>query len=279
MTTAKRDITSQVAVLLAGSAQPAPQTSQAVMLVSYAPPSSKKAETEQVAALVTRTAEGKTVPNTSQLVMLVAYNTGTPDQSRSRAWSFTLDGHTFYVLNLGQEGTFVYDTTTQQWAEFTTDGYGQWNFLNGTMWGNRIVGGDSIQPLVQELAPSAVLDDGWRDITHAVTGGVATRSRVGHSVEALRVAASVGAIDEVNGATLSMRFSDDNGNTWSQYFTVPLEQGNYSAELAYRSLGTFAAPGRIFEITDAGGLIRIDGCDVFIDNFDADDNQQTGQQQ
>jgi hypothetical protein len=26
--------------------------------------------------------------------------------SRKRAWSFTLDGHTFYVLDLGQEGTF-----------------------------------------------------------------------------------------------------------------------------------------------------------------------------
>jgi len=278
MTVALAARTSQVAALVSTPFKqaPSPRTSQVAMLVSYAPPSARKAQTTQIAGLVALQREVYTVPGTSQVVMLVAYKTGVPDQSRTRAWSFTLDGHTFYVLNLGPEGTFVYDISTQQWAQFDTQGFGQWNLVNGTMWGqSRIVGGDSVNSYVWELNPSAVLDEGWRDIAHVVTGGVQTRSRTFHSVEALRVTASVGQIDEVNGATFTLKYSDDNGKTWSDPFTIELTQGNYDDELAYRSLGAFMAPGRIFELSDSGGLIRIDGADVFVDGFDEDNNAPT----
>jgi predicted ATP-grasp superfamily ATP-dependent carboligase len=39
-------------------------------------------------------------------------------------------------------------------------------------------------------------------------------------------------------------------------------QAYYSQELAWLSLGSFSAPGRVFEISDAGGLITISGADV-----------------
>jgi hypothetical protein len=72
----------------------------------------------------------------------------------------------------------------------------------------------------------------------------------------------------VNGATLTLRFSDDQGKTWSADYVVTLTQGDYKGEIAYRSLGSFMAPGRIFELSDIGGLIRIDGADLFADEFD-----------
>jgi hypothetical protein len=56
----------------------------------------------------------------------------------ARARSFTLDGHTFYVLDLGPEGTWLWDQVTGQWCTFETDGYGKWSFANGTMWGSHI---------------------------------------------------------------------------------------------------------------------------------------------
>jgi hypothetical protein len=123
--------TSQLAALLVVPQirQAASEVHQLAGLVVYAPPSTRQARTSQTAALVPYEIGKFTVPRTSQLALLVVYTTGVPDQSRSRAWSFVLDGHTMYVLNLGEEGTFVYDTVTQQWCKFETWGYNQWNVI------------------------------------------------------------------------------------------------------------------------------------------------------
>jgi hypothetical protein len=252
----------------------AARAAQVVALVSYAPPGTRQTQASQITALAAYKAEGRTVPATSQIAALVCYRTGIPDQARSLAWTFTLDGHCFYVLNLGPEGTFLYDVITKQWCKFDTQGYGQWNFINGCMWGIRTVGGDSITNQVWELVPTALLDEGWRDIAHAATGAISLRSRTFVGCDALRVSASFGDLDDVNGASISMRFSDDWGNTWSEVYTISLTEGDFSGEIVFRSLGSFMAPGRIFELTDSGGLIRIDGVDAFLNGFDNDQQNQ-----
>lgn len=188
-----------------------------------------------------------------------------------RAWTFTLDGHTFYVLDLGAEGTFAYDTTTQQWARFITEGYsGRWDVTNGIMWGKeRIIGGDLENTKIWELTAAALTDqDDAIEITHAITGGLQTRRRDKLPVSAVRVTGSVGDLGDATGATIALRFSDDNGHTWVGPFTVTLTQADYSGEIAYRSLGSFAAPGRIFELTDTSGPKRIDGVDAEIEGAD-----------
>ncbi len=37
-----------------------------------------------------------------------------------RAWTFSLDGHDFYVLRLGDTETLVYDLTSEQWVDWRT---------------------------------------------------------------------------------------------------------------------------------------------------------------
>lgn len=187
--------------------------------------------------------------------------------SYQRAWTFSIDGHTFYVLDLGTEGTFIFDTITSQWAKFLTAGYGRWNVQNGVMWGNRVVGGAIDTPTVWEVSASLRQDDGV-DIAHAATGGVQTRSRTRHNVGAVRVTGSVGDIGSGTTSTLRLRFSDDNGKTWSNYFDNTLTQGDTSAQSEYRALGSFGAPGRIFELSDVGGPNRIDGVDADVDGLD-----------
>lgn len=214
---------------------------------------------------------------TSQMALMVVYQTGVPGQSRTRAWTFTLDGHTFYVLNLGPEGTFLYDATTQQWCEFATAGYVGWNMAAGGEWGDRVVGGSVVDGTLYELVPSAVADEGWRDLVHTVTGALATRSRKFLSCEAVRLAASIGYLDEVNGGTITLSWSDDGGGTWSTPISVALTEANYSGEIAWRGLGSFMSPGRIFSVVDTGGVVRIDGADAFVDSFDDDTPQQEGQ--
>lgn len=193
-----------------------------------------------------------------------------PAMSRKRAWSFVLDGHTFYVMDMGSEGTFVYDTITQQWAQFVTQGYVQWNFANGVMWGQRIVAGDLLTTDVWEMTPGSLFDNGATEITHVVTGGIITRNRIFHSVDQFSLACSSGLLQDGGAAaSVTLLFSDNQGQTWTTMDTQTLTEGDFGAEITWRSLGAFNSPGRIFKITDTGGFLRIDGADAGIDGFDA----------
>lgn len=194
-----------------------------------------------------------------------------PAASRKRAWTYTLDGHLFYVLDLGGQGTYLYDDTTGQWCKFITGSLAQWDVANGTMWDQRIVGGDILTPDVWELQPSATQDNNATlDITRIVTGGLIKRTRVYSSLESFSLACSVGQLDDNTGATVLLEISDDQGKTWTALDTQVLTQNNYNQEIAWRSIGSFAAPGRVFRITDVGGFLRIDGADAQLDNFDED---------
>jgi hypothetical protein len=198
-----------------------------------------------------------------------------PVVSVNRAWTYTLDGHTFYVLDLGAQGTFVYDEVTKEWSNFVTGTPAtaggpnlQWNMQNGCMWGTRIVGADLATPNIWEQAPGAVLDNDAAQIAHVVTGGVSARGRDYSTCDAVRVTASFGFEDSSGAVAFNLRFSDDLEHTWSPTFVVTLNPADYGGEISWRSLGSFASPGRIFELSDAGGLIRIDGADVYLDGFD-----------
>lgn len=261
----------QVAALVVyqGSAPPV-RASQVAMILAYMPEQARAVRVDQVYALVPyKIQDAFNRPRASLVYELVVWGSGNPSDARSRAWTFVLDGHTFYVLDLGAEGTFLYDLETGEWCQFQTDGYTGWNMRDGVRWGEtgRVVAGDSTTDIMWELKPDALLDEGFRSITHVVTGGLVTRSRVYVGVEAVRVAGSIGTLREAS-TVFKMRFSDDGGNTWSDDFVVELVEGEFDGEVAWRSLGSFMAPGRVFEFTDIGGMLRIDGADVFIEDFD-----------
>jgi len=204
-------------------------------------------------------------------------NRGGLTLSRKRAWTYTQDGHTFYVLDLSTEGTWVYDLTTKQWSQFQTVGSGQWDVQAGTQWNSiRIVGGDLTTTDMWELVPSALQDhDGAADIAHIVTGALQTRSRNYNSVESVVLTGSSNKIGNPTSSAMLLRWSDDNGVTWNAYYSVPLTAGVVT-EVAWRSLGAFALPGRIFEVSDSGGMVRIDGMDCFTPDFDDDSSGQQG---
>lgn len=224
-------------------------------------------------ALVVWTEGVNDVPRMSQHYALVPWASTPPGaENRTRAWVFTLDGHLFYVLDLGQEGTYVFDQSTSQWSQFRTEGFLGWNMKVGTTWEqpNRVVAGDTQYGEVWEMSPTDLLDEEFRPIEHIATGGISTRSRTGFSVDSLRVTGSFGALqDDENGVVTKMKFSDDAGKTWSEEYSVTLPAEDWDGEIAYRSLGTFAAPGRVFSFSDLGGMLRIDGADLFIDDFDS----------
>jgi len=238
-------------------------TGQVVLLEAYGPLATKSGDVSQLAILAAITSGATNVStDVSSMAILAAYGTGEPFTQRQASWTFTLDGHKFYVLPLGPEGDWAYDITTEAWCQLKTDGFNGLNFTHGMMWGLRIMGGDLLYPYLYELDPNQVLDEDWRPITHVVTGGIPLRGRYNVGVSNFTVTASVATLQSV-GENISLSFSDDNGNTWSPNFNIALT-GVGSQKLIWNALGSFTNPGRVFKITDTAGPMRIDGADVVL---------------
>lgn len=236
---------------------------QASELVAYGPPAAHIGYNDQSLVLAASTAGSTNVQaSVSQEAFLMAYATGVPGTSRLNAWTFILDGHRFWVLPLGPEGDWAYDTSTQEWCQLQTQGFEGLNFTSGTMWDLRIMGSDSLFPILLEMDPNQPLDDDFRAVEHIVTGGISTRGRHAIGVANFILTASVG--DEASTAKpISLAFSDDNGRTFSPEFDIPLTDAS-TQTLIWNALGSFAAPGRIFRITDFAGPIRLDGADAVL---------------
>lgn len=208
-------------------------------------------------------------PFTSQLHGMVVWGSNVREQLNVRTWGFQLDGHTFYVLHLGMRGTFVYDATTKQWSQWKTQGFPTWNMENGHTWyGGRIVGGAEDGPQLLEIDPNGFLDEGFRTVLRIVTGLVSLRGR-NRSIDvgALRVAAAM-VSENAEFPRLRIRWSDDDGDTFEEDMVLDLEATTRDQSLDFRSLGTIYAPGRIFQIEDAGALITITDAELDIGDED-----------
>ena len=235
----------------------------------------KRGDVGSVHAIVPYASGLSAVPRVGDVSMQAVFSTAEPSVEQSLAWTFTMDGHTFYVLDLGNEGTFLYDIDSQNWCKYQTDGFPIWNLRNGTNWNtgaNRVVGGDWSGPYLWELDPDNLFDDDFRDVTHAATAGLVLRSRVYHSMAELRIAASAGLLDDTTGsAFIQLTYSDDDGQTYSAPVVVQLIAGTTpdgQQDIRFSSLGSFMAPGRVLQIADVGGVLRLDGVDAMIDGFD-----------
>jgi hypothetical protein len=187
-----------------------------------------------------------------------------------KAWAFTFDGHVFYVLHFADRPSLICDLTTGQWhawytserVELDTPDEGFWNMFRGIMWRGKMIAADYGLPVVWEVDPESGVDHGSEFIERAVSGFMPLRGSDSVRQGFMRVTArkEVGA----SGSVVRMRFSDDRGKTWSQWYETALGQGSQH-RIEYRSLGRVRAPGRLWEIADVGALICIDGADAELD--------------
>lgn len=202
------------------------------------------------------------VPSTSMLGILAVYGEGATEDFRLRAWGYTQDGHKFYVLHLGEQGTWVYDFTTKQWAEWKTQGFDTgWNAYVGQNWGadDRVIAGDRQNGIIWEVDPDGTLDEGFKDVVREVTAIIPHSGFTWRTLDTLSLYASVGTPTGL-APTIELTYSDDQGKTYdapSDSLTV-LVPGENNQDLSWQSLGSFQAPGRIINIKDYGGVVRID---------------------
>lgn len=195
------------------------------------------------------------------------------------AFPFTLDGHDFYAIRLGDDETLLYDQTTGQWCSWDSPGRNTWRATGALNWvgilgsgeanvpSTNIICGDDTLGVLWALDPSSGSDEGpfegtpLRPFTRTVTGGIPIRGRTSPRNNAVTLTVSTGDPDAVD-TTIQLRISDDNGQSYQDCGAVPVPSNLYFREVRWRSLGLVRAPTRIFEFTDTGAVVRIDGADA-----------------
>ncbi len=242
-------------------------SSQAVMQVAYAPPATFANRSTLFVAQANYLGRG--VPVSAQLVVQVAYRIAPTENLTARVWTFTLDGHEFYVITLGEQGTWVYDRSTGEWSNWETAGYGSWNMERGITWKGDVIAADRENAVIWKLNPGSFIDNDFKSQTRKVSGAIALRGTQKVPNFDFRITASTGKFDvastlpaTVPSVTLSV--SDDQGNTFTDMGFLTIETANFTQELSWRSLGDMQAPGRIFQITDVGAIARLDGADASV---------------
>jgi hypothetical protein len=192
-----------------------------------------------------------------------------------RAWTFTLDGHDYYVLRLGNDETLLYDLSTEQWYIWGSGDADLWRAFVGMNWqgakalsptyGSAVLVGDDGNGALYFLDPTGYYDDDAifgnatpRQFLREITGQVATRSRDSVPCYGVHLIGSVGETTEAALTAITLYTSDDQGHTYDQHDTIDVANAEYNARVEWGSLGAFSAPGRLFRVQDYGALYRID---------------------
>lgn len=151
--------------------------------------------------------------------------------------------HRFVVVRLDTE-TWAYDVTTRQWCEWASDGRDNFRGAcsDGTYLGDDETG---------KLWRFSGYQDAGGTLTRVVGGGFPVTGGV-VPVNNVRIRCEVGTTGYLSGdytpAEIEMRFSDDGGNTWSDWEAESLgAQGDYRTMPEWRALGLADYPGRVFE--------------------------------
>lgn len=204
---------------------------------------------------------------------------GRGSNPRIRAWTFTLDGHDFYVLQLGDNGTLVYDLYSEQWTEWMSPGIPVWRAATGITWtgaaklgftqGSAILAGDDTLGLLWLLDPNQPYDDSPSEDTtlqqlafeRIVQGQVPARGRDVIPCNVVFLTGDNYGITATDFTPeLDLELSDDGGKTY--YSAGPFTNPDVDTVYGWYSLGQITAPGRLFRITDNGVFRRLDSLDM-----------------
>lgn len=235
------------------------------------------ADAGQVSQLIVRSFdEPSPMLRAAQLFVRVLIK-GRVDDPRIRAWTFTLDGHDFYVLRLGNAETLVYDLHSEEWYQWGTGTSSLWRAYTGCNWqGGRshalnwsdVIVGDDGNGALYFLSPDDDTDDDAlmgsetpRAFRRQATGQLVVKP--GYNAVpcfGVQLYGSIGSGSD--DLSVNLQVSDDRGFTYDDMGDVTLDSADYIARVNWRSLGSMRSPGRLFKITDDGALKRIDGLEA-----------------
>lgn len=163
--------------------------------------------------------------------------------SALRAYSFRYNRHDFYVLTC-PFWTLVYDITRRNWLRWDCNGLAYLKGGLGFQHGSTAYAGDTGSGKVFIFTEDKT-DDG-ANVVHEISGGVVNTGKP-YACSSVSIRASAGWQGGDPTPVLYMRFSDDQGQTWSSYQTSSGLAGKHLDDVVFRSLGLITRPGRLFE--------------------------------
>lgn len=222
-------------------------------------------------------AESSPDARVSQMAAMVVYR-GRVDDPRLQVWTFTLDGHDFYVLRLGDSETLVYDTYSQKWSVWGSGVTSRWKAKTGCNWlgagggvanyDTTIVAGDEAAGTLYFLDSEYPLEDAASEdaspapFQRSVQGQIVQRGRAPVDCFSVALSGSFGRPWDTSLNDVSLSYSDDDGQSYADAGTISIPLGDSAARVEWRSLGIVKTPGRLFLIEDNGALARIDSLDL-----------------
>lgn len=171
------------------------------------------------------------------------------------AWTFALDGHTFYVLRVGTLGTFIYDVENPSgWARWKSYGSEVWRAHCGGQAGEvaQVLAGDDTTNNLWLLDPTRSNDNGVA-MVREIMGGVPMPFGRGEPCKSFEVFVATGWAPETGAAAnpvIELNWYDDGGEVLSGPW-IPLSlgtTGQYGERLVAYQLGMINPPGRLFHL-------------------------------
>ena len=175
------------------------------------------------------------------------------------AWLFRFNRHDFYLIS-SELFTLVYDITTDLWARWDTYQLPYWLAQTGIQIKSTVYAGDNESNKVYQLVEG--VGDDTLPVIREVSGFLPA---TGKPIKISEVVAYVNSGWSPSYALepfLELRWSDDQGATWSDYVRASLgERGDYIRKVSYRSLGLLRNAGRVFEFRISDLVrFRLDFC-------------------
>lgn len=160
--------------------------------------------------------------------------------STARGFTYTQDGHLFYVLTFA-EGTFVYDATNDLWHERQTYGADNWKWSHAVEFNGQILVGDTTSNAIGQIDPHTYADLGSTQRMEWTYSTVyAEQVRVFHDRLEMVFEAGVGLTSgQGSDPEVMLDYSDDGGRTWKSAPNKKLGQlGQYRQRVVWHALGS-----------------------------------------
>jgi len=161
--------------------------------------------------------------------------------SSAKGSTYAQDGHLFYVLSF-DEGTFVYDVTTQLWHERETYGVAGWEWGNPVSFSGKMLVGSTTSNQIGELSSFAYSDVGvsHQRMEWTYQSVYAEQQRAFHDRLEMVFEAGVGLITgQGSDPEVTLEYSDNGGQTFKALPSKKLGQiGEYENRSVWWALGS-----------------------------------------
>lgn len=196
---------------------------------------------------------------------LIAWVRPLGDRRELRAWTFKQDDHEFYGIQLGAEGTLVWDKLSGRWCQWKSPGFNYWRAEDVCDWEGYNLAGDTESGKIFQIDPTGRLDYDTTPIVSKIVGYLTYRFREQVPCFMAELALSEGEPPtgfEDGSVGITLRTSTDNGQSWIDHGEIAGEGINEDMVARWFGLGLMKSPGMLFELTDTGYARRIDALDI-----------------